>query len=59
MRDIAEASAILYNLVVTAKVNGVNPYRVLVKVFTELPKVESLEEIEKPVELFQVPADTV
>jgi len=57
--DGAEASAMLYSLVVTAKVNGVNPYRALVHVFTELPKAESLDEIEKLVDLLQVPAVTV
>ncbi len=33
----AEASALFYSLVVTAKVNGVNPYRALEKIFTDLP----------------------
>jgi transposase len=57
--DGAEASAILYSLVVTAKVNGVNTYRALVQVFTELPKAERLDEIEKLVDLLQIPAVTV
>lgn len=57
--DGAEASALLYSLVVTAKVNGVNPYRALVQVFTDLPKAKTLDEIEKLVDLLQVPAATV
>jgi hypothetical protein len=32
----ANASALLYSLVITAKVNGVNPYAALVKIFTEI-----------------------
>ena len=54
--DGAEASALLYSLVVTAKINGVNPYRALVQVFTDLPKAETLEEVEKLVDLLQMPA---
>ena len=43
----ADASALLYSLVITAKVNGVNPYRALVKLFTELPKAKTLEDYER------------
>jgi transposase len=42
----AEASANLYSLIETAKANGVEPYRYLRHVFTELPKATRLEEIE-------------
>ena len=42
----ADASALLYSLVVSAKVNGVNPYRALVKIFTELPKAKTIEDFE-------------
>ena len=43
----AEASALLYSLVITAKVNGVNPYRALKHIIEEIPKTHSLEEIER------------
>ena len=56
--DGAEASALLYGMVVTAKVNGVNPYRALVQILTRLPKAQTLEEIEKLVDLLQVPSVT-
>ncbi len=51
----AEASAILYSLVITAKVNGVNPYRALVKLFTELPKTKTIEEFERLAEIILTP----
>jgi hypothetical protein len=41
-----ESSAALYSLVETAKANGLEPYRYLCHVFKELPKAESLAEIE-------------
>ena len=43
----AEASAVLYSLLVTAKVNGVNPYRALKYILEEIPKAQTLEEIEQ------------
>ncbi|MBU1700376.1 MAG: IS66 family transposase [Candidatus Eisenbacteria bacterium] len=43
----AEASANLYGLVETAKANGLDPYKYLHFIFTELPKAGTLEEIEK------------
>ena len=43
----AEASAILYSLVVTAKVNDVNPYSALKYIFEEIPKAQSLSQIEQ------------
>lgn len=43
----AKASANLYSLIETAKVNGLEPYRYLRHVFNELPKAKSLEDIEK------------
>ena len=42
----AHASARLYSLIETAKANGLDPYAYLRHVFTELPKVRSLAEIE-------------
>jgi len=42
----AHASANLYSLVETAKANKLNPYEYLKEVFTELPKAETLEDVE-------------
>ena len=42
----AEASARLYSLILTAKVNGHEPYRYLRHVFKELPTATSLKDIE-------------
>ncbi len=42
----AHASANLYSLVVTAKVNGVNPYKALEKIFTEIPKCHTVDDYE-------------
>ena len=60
MRGV-QASANLYSLIETAKANGVEPYRYLHHVFTELPKARRLEEIEPllphRVDLEQLPAD--
>lgn len=51
----ADASALLYSFVVSAKVNGVNPYRALVKIFTELPKAKTLEDFEALADLLLTP----
>ena len=42
----AKASANLYSLIETAKANGLEPYAYLKHVFTGLPKVTSVEDIE-------------
>lgn len=42
----AKSSANLYSLIETAKANGLEPYSYLRQVFTELPKSESVEQIE-------------
>ena len=42
----ARASANLYSLVHTAKANGLEPYAYLKHLFTELPKAQSVEDIE-------------
>ena len=44
--DGANASALLYSLVVTAKVNGVDPYKALVKIIKELPLAKNIEDFE-------------
>jgi transposase len=41
----AKASANLYSLVETAKANGLEPYAYLRRVFTELPKAQTLEDM--------------
>jgi len=42
----ADAAARLYSLIETAKANGVEPYAYLRHVFTELPKANTVDEIE-------------
>ncbi|MGR9108995.1 MAG: IS66 family transposase, partial [Gammaproteobacteria bacterium] len=42
----ANASANLYSLIETAKANGLEPYRYLRDVFTELPAAQSIEDFE-------------
>jgi len=42
----AEASANLYSLIETAKANGLEPWAYLQRVFTELPKAKTLEDVE-------------
>ena len=43
----ATASARLYSLIETAKANGLDPYFYLRLVFTELPKAQTLEDVER------------
>ena len=42
----AQSSANLYSLIETAKANGLEPYAYLRHLFTELPKAQTLEQIE-------------
>jgi transposase len=42
----AKSSANLYSLIETAKANGLEPYAYLRHLFTELPKAQTLEQIE-------------
>ena len=42
----ADASANLYSLIETAKVNGLEPHAYLARVFTELPNANTLQDIE-------------
>jgi transposase len=42
----AEASAKIYSLIETAKANGIEPYSYLKRVFTELPRAETLADFE-------------
>jgi transposase len=43
----AKASANLYSLIETAKLNGLEPYRYLWHIFKELPKAQALDDIEQ------------
>ena len=43
----AEASAALYSLIVTAKINRVEPFEFLTRVFTELPRAKTLADVER------------
>jgi transposase len=51
----ANASAVLYSFVVTAKMNGANPYKALVKLFNEIPKATSVEDFERLADLILKP----
>jgi len=42
----ADASANLYSLIETAKANGLEPHAYLTRIFTDLPNLKTLEEIE-------------
>ncbi len=42
----ARASANLYSLIETAKTNGLNPYHYLLRIFTDLPNAQTLEDVE-------------
>ena len=41
-----KASANLYSLIETSKANGLEPYAYLRKIFTDLPKAQTLEDLE-------------
>ena len=51
----ANASALLYSLVVTVKVNGVNPYKALVQLFTQLPLAKTEEDYIRLANIILVP----
>jgi transposase len=53
--DGANASALLYSLVITAKINGINPYQALATLLTEIPNATTLEEFERLAELILTP----
>jgi transposase len=54
----ANASALLYSLVVTAKTNGVNPYKALVKLFAGVPCAKGLDDYERLADLILTPEDS-
>jgi len=43
----ADASALFYSLLITAKINGVNPYEALKQIFNELPTAKSIADFER------------
>jgi transposase len=45
--DGAHASSILYSLVVTAKLNGKDPYKAMTEIFYELPDAKTADDYEK------------
>ena len=53
----AQASARLYSLVQCAKANGLEPYAYLRRVFTELPRAQSLGDVEALLPTRLTPAD--
>lgn len=53
--DGAEASSLLYSLVVTAKLNGVSAYKSLAKIITEIPLANTYEDYERLADLILSP----
>ncbi len=47
----AEASSLFYRLVITAKINGVNPYAALKTIFEQIPSAKSIEDYERLADL--------
>jgi transposase len=47
----AHASAMLYSLVITAKLNGKDPFVAITEIFTQLPLAKTLEDYEKLAQL--------
>lgn len=55
--DGAHASAMLYSLALTAKLNGKNPFEVLTEIFTCLPSATTADDYEKLANLLLSPAN--
>jgi transposase len=56
--DGANASALFYSFIVTAKINGVNPYTALRQIFEEIPKARSIDDYERLANLLLSPASS-
>jgi len=56
--DGANASALFYSFVVTAKLNGVNPYWALRAIFEQVPLAKTIEDYERLADLLLSPAQT-
>ena len=44
--DGAEASSLLYSLVITAKLNGKDPFKVMAEILTRLPSATTIDDYE-------------
>ncbi len=55
----AESSALLYSIVITMKVNGVNPYKALNYILEEIAKIEFLEESSDLLMRYEALADII
>lgn len=53
--DGADASALLYSLVITAKLNGVNPYKALTTIIEKVPLAKTIEDYEHLTQLILSP----
>ena len=43
----ADASALFYSVMITAKINGVDPYKALVDIFDQVPLASTIEDFER------------
>ncbi len=51
----AEASSLFYSFVVTAKLNGVNPYEALKQIFEQVPLAKTIDDFERLADLLVTP----
>ena len=49
--DGAEATSLLYSLVITAKLNGKDPFTVMVEILRQLPHAKTIDDYEKLTDL--------
>lgn len=54
----AHATSVLYSIALTIKLNGKNPFDVLVKIFEELPNAETAEDYQRLVDMMLSPPNT-
>lgn len=52
----ANASALFYSFVITAKINDVNPYRALKAIFEQIPLAKTIDDYERLADLLLSPA---
>lgn len=55
----ANASSTLYSIAVTAKLNGVNPYKALCKILAEIPLAKTVEDYERLADVILTPEGSV
>lgn len=53
----AQASSVLYSLAITAKLNGKDPYKVMVEILTALPRAKTAEDYERLTALLLSPTN--